>query len=103
VRCVAPTLIQESGPGARPIEAKRAELASVTASSPLSAEEVAAIRAIGDNTGCMSLKGASPEHEGSPRPDRWGLDDNLAAVAGRWGIDPEGDLSRHELIPDLGA
>ena len=103
VRCVAPTLIQESGPDARPIEAKRTELAAVTAPSRLSAEEVAAIRAIGDNTGCMSLKGASPEHEGSPRPDRWGLDDDLAAVAGRWGIDPESDLSRHELIPDLGA
>ena len=103
VRCVAPTLIQESGPDARPIEAKRAELASVTAASPLSAEEVAAIRAIGDNTGCMSLKGASPEHEGSPRPDRWGLDEDLAAVAGRWGIDPRGDLSRHDLIADRGA
>jgi len=103
VRCVAPTLIQESGPDARAIEAKRAELAAVTASSVLSAEEVAAIRTIGDNTGCMSLKGASLEHDGSPRPDRWGLDDDLAAVAGRWGIDPEGDLSRRDLIPDLGA
>ena len=28
VRCVAPTLIQESGPGARPVEDKRAELAA---------------------------------------------------------------------------
>ncbi len=29
VECVAPTLIQESGPGARPVEDKRAELATV--------------------------------------------------------------------------
>ncbi len=29
VGCVAPTLIQEGGPGARPIEDKRAELAGV--------------------------------------------------------------------------
>jgi hypothetical protein len=64
---------------------------------------VAAIRTIGDNTGCMSLKGASLEHEGSPRPDRWGLDDDLAAVAGRWGIDPEADLRRHDLVPDVRA
>ena len=62
----------------------------------LSAEEVRAIRAIGDNTGCMALKGASPEHEGSPRPDRWEIDGELSAVAGRWQIDPERDLVRHE-------
>ena len=31
VRCVAPTLIQEAGAGARPIEDKRAELAAVGA------------------------------------------------------------------------
>ncbi len=38
VRCVAPTLIQEPGPRARPIEDKRAELAAVPeliARSPL--------------------------------------------------------------------
>src|SRR5205807_2489745 len=52
VRCVAPTLIQERGPGARPIEAKRAELAAVSATAPLSEEEVQALRAIGENTGC---------------------------------------------------
>jgi hypothetical protein len=74
VRCVAPTLIQESGDGARAIEDKRAELAAVGAEPILSADEVRAIREIGDNSGCMTLKGASAEHEGSPRPDRWGID-----------------------------
>src|SRR5437764_1203935 len=81
VRCAAPTLIQERGAGARAVEDKRAELAAfaralAAASSArpdgaapagpgsriLAAEEVQAIRAIGDNKGCMALKGASPEH-----------------------------------------
>jgi aryl-alcohol dehydrogenase-like predicted oxidoreductase len=93
VRCVAPTLIQESGSGARPIEDKRAELAAVTADTRLSSEELAAIREIGNNAGSMTLKGASPEYDGSPRADRWELDGELAAVAGRWNIDPRRDLS----------
>jgi aryl-alcohol dehydrogenase-like predicted oxidoreductase len=95
VRCVAPTLIQESGPDARPIEDKRAELAALEAAMRLSAEELQAIRAIGENTGCMTLKGASVEHEGSPLADRWSVDDELSAVAGRWRIDPERDLLAH--------
>jgi aryl-alcohol dehydrogenase-like predicted oxidoreductase len=92
VECVVPTLIQEAGAGARPIEEKRAELAALPAEQRLSADDVAAIRAIGDNAGCMDLKGASPEHEGDERPDRWPLDDDLAAVGDRWGIDPARDL-----------
>jgi len=122
IRCVAPTLIQERGPDARPIESKRAELAalgalrsaalpaqsgdgaraeaglhSVSGGAGLSAEEVRAIRAIGENVGSMALKGASLEHEGSPRPDRWSLDGELSAVAERWRIDPERDLRRADL------
>jgi aryl-alcohol dehydrogenase-like predicted oxidoreductase len=96
VRCVAPTLIQERGRGARPIEDKRAELAAVQAQGPLSEEEIRAIRAIGDNTGCMTLKGASAEYEGPPQPDRWELGE-LAAVGARWRIDPEQDLAKREL------
>jgi aryl-alcohol dehydrogenase-like predicted oxidoreductase len=92
VECVAPTLIQEAGPEARPIEDKRAELAALTAENPLSAEDVAEIRAIGDNTGSMALKGASPDHEGEERPDRWPLSEDLAEVGSRWGIDPGRDL-----------
>ncbi len=92
VECVAPTLIQEVGPEARPIEDKRAELAALPAEQRLSDDDVAAIRAIGDNTGCMALKGANPEHEGDERPDRWGLSEELAEVGSRWGIDPARDL-----------
>src|SRR3954452_11315681 len=94
VACVAPTLIQEPGPGARPVEDKRAELAAVPAESPLSVEEVAEIRAIGDNTGSMALKGAAPDFDGDPLPDRWPISAELSALAGRWGIDPARDLAR---------
>jgi aryl-alcohol dehydrogenase-like predicted oxidoreductase len=92
VACVAPTLMQESGAGARAIEDKRAELAAVRVPSPLSAEEVRELRAIGDNSGCMALKGASPEYEGAALADRWELDDELAALAARWEIAPEREL-----------
>jgi len=92
VRCVAPTLIQEPGPGARAIEDKRDELAAVAALPPLSAEEVAELRAIGDNTGSMALKGASPQFEGPAQADRWPLDGELAELAARWAIDPARDL-----------
>jgi len=92
VRCVAPTLIQESGPDAKPVEDKRAELAAVGAPSPLSGEEVAQLTAIGENHGCMALKGASPEHEGDALADRWALDEQLSTLAARWRIAPERDL-----------
>jgi aryl-alcohol dehydrogenase-like predicted oxidoreductase len=94
VACVVPTLIQEAGAGARPVEAKRAELAALPADVRLSAQDVEEIRSIGNNTGCMALKGASPEHSGEERPDRWDLDDHLVKVAERWGIAPERDLTK---------
>ena len=53
---------------------------------------MAEIRAIGDNTGCMALKGGVPDHEGDERPDRWALTPELSAVGERWGIEPERDL-----------
>ena len=92
VACCAPTLIQESGAGARPVEDKRAELAATPAEVVLSASEVDELRAIGDNRGSMVLKGGSPDHDGEERPDRWGLSPELAGVGERWGIEPERDL-----------
>jgi aryl-alcohol dehydrogenase-like predicted oxidoreductase len=107
VRCVAPTLIQESAgpaaaqgktgqmpePGAlKPIEDKRAELATLPAEPLLSEAEVAELRAIGDNSGSMALKGANIEYEGEPLADRWTLSDELAALAERWEIAPQRDL-----------
>ncbi len=92
VECVVPTLIQEAHADACPIEAKRVELAALPTEQRLSEEDVAAIREIGDNTGSMALKGASPTHEGEDKPDRWGLSDELVAAGERWGVDPERDL-----------
>ena len=92
VRCVVPTLIQEVGAGARPVEDKRAELAGLPAELRLSPEDLDRIRSIGDNTGCMALKGASPTHAGEERPDRWPIDPRLESVARRWGIEPDRDL-----------
>jgi aryl-alcohol dehydrogenase-like predicted oxidoreductase len=94
VACVAPTLIQEVGPDARPVEDKRAELAAVPAGPVLSDAEVAEIRAAGDNTGSMELKGAAPGFDGDPLPDRWPISAELAELAGRWGIDPARDLAK---------
>ncbi|MGZ4178433.1 MAG: aldo/keto reductase [Solirubrobacteraceae bacterium] len=92
VSCVAPTLIQEVGAQAKTIEDKRAELAALPAQQRLTSTDVETIRALGDNTGCMALKGASPQHTGEEQPDRWTLDEHLATVAERWRIDPAQDL-----------
>jgi aryl-alcohol dehydrogenase-like predicted oxidoreductase len=94
VQCVAPTLIQEAGAGAKPVERKRDELAAVGAASVLSADEVAELRAIGDNFGSMTLKGAAPDYDGEPLPDRWSITPELSALAGRWGIEPARDLAK---------
>jgi aryl-alcohol dehydrogenase-like predicted oxidoreductase len=94
VSCVVPTLIQEAGPGARPVEDKRAELAALPAEIALSGGDVAEIRAIGDNTGSMPLKGAAPGFTGSEQPDRWAISDRLEDLAARWGIEPSRDLAQ---------
>ncbi len=93
VRNVVPTLLQEGGANVKSVEEQRAELAALPAEVRLSAEEVAEIRAIGDNTNCMALKGAAPDHEGPALPDRWSIDEDLAEIAGRWRIDPPRDLA----------
>jgi hypothetical protein len=92
VACVVPTLIQEAGPDARPIEDKRTELAALPRERLLADGEVALIRELGDNTGCMALKGAVPDHDGADLPDRWSLRPEHLDVAARWRIDPERDL-----------
>ncbi len=91
VSCVVPTLIEEPSSG-KSAEKKRAELAAVSGANPLTADEIERLRAIGDNTNCMRLKGASPEAE-MPAPDSWPLDPGLRELAGRWGIDPDRQLS----------
>jgi aryl-alcohol dehydrogenase-like predicted oxidoreductase len=92
VKSVIPTLIQESDAGAKPIERKLDELAGLP-DLLLSAEECKAMAQIGDNKGCMELKGANPAHTGEPQPDRWGLTHDHQRVARRWGINPGADLA----------
>jgi len=92
VQSVVPTFIQELGANAKRIETKVEEFASLPEMT-LTDEECAQIAEIGDNTNCMSLKGANAEHSGEPLPDRWALDAELEAVAGRWKIDPVRDLA----------
>ena len=92
VKCVAPTLIQEIGPAARPIEELRAELAALPQQIRLSREDVEEIAAIGDNRGSMALKGASPVFEGDERPDCWPISAQLEQLAERHGINPDEDL-----------
>ena len=67
----------------------------------LSEDDVAELRAIGDNTGSMALKGAAPDHEGEPRPDRWALTPELAELAARWGIEPARDLAAGVMTDSL--
>jgi aryl-alcohol dehydrogenase-like predicted oxidoreductase len=92
VECVVPTLIQEAGETAQPIEGKRAELAALPAELRLTVEDLAQVRAVGDNAGCMALKGASPDHSGEERPDRWQVTSDLSEAGRRWGIDAGRDL-----------
>ena len=101
IECVVPTLIQEAGPHAKQIEEKREELAQLPSVPSLSAGEVAELRELGDNTGSMLLKGATPDHEGDERPDRWSPGPDQRELARRLGIDPERDLrkrSRAETV-----
>jgi aryl-alcohol dehydrogenase-like predicted oxidoreductase len=91
VKSVVPTLIQEADPSGKPIEQKVDELASLP-NLQLSPEDCQQMARVGENKGCMDLKGATPEHAGEPQPDRWELTVELEAVGQRWGIDPDRDL-----------
>jgi len=91
VKSVVPTLIQESGSGGKTIESKSDELASLP-ETKLSAEEVEMMTRLGDNRGCMALKGANRNHTTAAEADRWGLSPDLESVGKKWGIDPDRDL-----------
>ena len=92
VKSVIPTLIQEVGDATKTIEAKVTELANL-ADVTLSDDELRQIVRIGDNTGCMELKGANRGHVGDPMPDRWLPLRDHELLATRWGIDPDRDLA----------
>jgi aryl-alcohol dehydrogenase-like predicted oxidoreductase len=91
VQNVIPTLIQETGPDAKLIEKKVEELASLP-NIKLTPEESRRILEIGNNKGCMTLKGGNPEHQGDPLPDRWSVTPELQQIGQRWDVVPERDL-----------
>lgn len=92
VHSVVPTLVQECGAESKTIEAKVDELAALP-DVKLSAEECEELLRIGDNKGCMDLKGGHPAHVGEPLPDRWSLRPELVAVGQQWGVDAQRDLA----------
>ena len=96
VKSVIPTLMQEvaqvNGVTPKTIEEKIDELAALP-SVTLSEDEVARILEIGNNKGCMDLKGGNPGYIGDPLPDRWPLNDELLEIAARWKIEPARDLA----------
>lgn len=91
VESVVPTLIQELD-SEKSAEDKRTDLAAVSGANPLTAEDVAALREIGDNANCMLLKGGSPDNAGEAVADSWPIDQPLRELASRWQIEPEREL-----------
>jgi len=92
VHSVVPTFIQEAGENHKTVEDQRRELATTPVEIILTGDDLAEIDRLGDNHGCMALKGGTPGHSGEPMPDSWPMEDDLVEVAGRWGIDPARDL-----------
>lgn len=92
VKSVIPTLIQELPPATKTIESKIDELAALP-DVKLSEEDVERIAHLGDNKGCMQLKGANRSHTTTAEPDKWSLSSDLEAIGKRWGIDPDQDLA----------
>jgi aryl-alcohol dehydrogenase-like predicted oxidoreductase len=91
VKSVVPTLIQESEPTGKPIETKVDELAALPKIT-LTEEEREFIARIGDNKGCMELKGANRAHTAAPEADRWSILPEHEVMAQKWSIDPARDL-----------
>lgn len=85
VKSTVPTFLQEHHDGAIAIEDKIKDFGKLP-DFKLTEEESETIRSIGDNTGCMMLKGASKRHEVSERPDEWPMRDDLLAVAEKYGL-----------------
>ncbi|MBI3316457.1 MAG: chlorite dismutase family protein [Candidatus Omnitrophica bacterium] len=92
VDCVIPTLVQEAGPDAKPVEIELEELVKLSLAPPLPRDIVEAITKIGDNRNSMSLKGATTQYSGKPQADQWPLTQELSEVARRWEIVPDRDL-----------
>lgn len=90
VECVVPTLIQEIGDSVKSIKEKVIELANLPSENLLTKEQLETIATIGNNEGCMVLKGSSTRHAGNdPLPDQWPMSDKLLELAKLHEINPE--------------
>jgi len=85
VKSVVPTCIQEPNPNAPTIEDMIKDVATLP-NIQLKPEDMEKIRKIGDNTGCMSLKGASKRHTKSERPDEWPMRPELLKYAEKYSL-----------------
>ena len=79
VKAVIPTFVQEPGDNARSIESKIEEMATLPIFD-LDPREIETVRELGDNTGCMLLKGASSRHSVSERCDEWPMRPDLMEI-----------------------
>ena len=80
VKHVTPTVIREKGETMKHVT-KRIEEMATTPATTLTSQEMSIIQKIGDNTGCMPLKGASTRHQHGVRPDEWPLRPKLNQIA----------------------
>jgi len=85
VESVVPSFFQETADCGHGIDDQIREFAALP-DVRFTPEEVEQIRAIGDNTGCMILKGASKRHQSSERADEWPMRPDLLEIAGRYGL-----------------
>ena len=93
VKSVIPTLIQEVGEKAKPIEKKVDELAALP-EIKFTDEEKEFILMVGNNKGCMELKGSNRAHVGESRCLTAGASRKITKIAAKqWGVDPDGDLA----------
>lgn len=92
VSSVVPSIIQEVGDSARSFDSKLEELANLPDEIRLTAEEIEEIRAIGDNSNCMALKGAGTQFQGPEGADQWPLDEELWEISKRHDIHPDREL-----------
>ncbi|BCU79523.1 aldo/keto reductase [Luteolibacter sp. LG18] len=88
VESAVPTFFQEATEDARSIDEQIREFAALP-DVRFTPEESEQIRAIGDNTGCMTLKGASKRHQTSERADEWPMRPELLELAGRYDLGVE--------------
>ena len=95
VECVAPTLIQEPGPDAKPIELKREELAAVPRESPLSRRGGRRHPRGGRQHRLDAAEGRDPRSRGRGAPGPLGGGRrSTPRWPRRFGIDPERDLRK---------